>query len=419
MLVDIIFKRILVLVVFVGFAFNVIAGENPKSIIKEIKKAFKERNADLFKTKLSKSFAIGVFSSPKFTDNMLVAIFKANKLVDQLELVKVKREKDGSKLIVKCSYPNEPFFESVIYLDKAGKIVRFGFFDKLYGVDLSQQSKLVAELPFVLDKDRIVIKVKVNNSDRELRILFDTGADGMGMKKVVADEIGLKVAHQQRTNVVGGGYEINISPRNELKIGSISLPNQNIAIFPSFMEDLDGLLGGNLLRKFITEIDFDHSVIKLFSFGSFQYPESAALMPLDYSLGIPSITVNLELNNSKKIESKLHFDTGAGYPVILYGASVKQQELLKDFKVLYNGINNSMGHRSPTVQGVFNHIKLGNKQINNFLGTIQKFNDGDEKWSREGDGSLGIEIIKQFNWIINVPACQYYLIPNKNFKNQE
>lgn len=406
------------LILCVAFASNVSAGESPKSIIKEIKKAFKERNTDLLKTKLSKSFAIGVFSSPNFTDNMLASIFKANDLVDQLELVKVKREKTGSKLIVKCSYPNKQIFESVIYLDAEGKIERVGFFDKLYGIDLSQESKLVAELPFVLDKNRIVIKVKVNDSERELRILFDTGADGMGMKKAVADEIGLKVARQQQTNVVGGGYEINMSSGNQLKFGSIAISNQNIAIFPSFMADLDGLLGANLLRKFITEIDFDRSVIKLFSFGTFQYPESGTLIPLDYTIGIPSITANLELNNGKKIESKLHFDTGAGYPVILYGPAVKQQELLKDFKVLYKGVNNSMGHRSPIVQGIFNYLKLGDKQINNFLGTVQEFRDGDEKWSRDGDGSLGIEIIKQFNCIINIPAGEYYLIPNKNFKSQ-
>ncbi|WP_165784680.1 retropepsin-like aspartic protease [Solitalea longa] len=411
-----IIKRVLALILFVAFAFNGIAGENPKSIIKGIKQAFKEKNTDLFKTRLSKSFAIGIFSSPQFTDNMLAGIFN-NHLVDQLELVKVKRDKNGSKLIVKCSYPNEQLFESTIYLDAEGKIERVGFFDKLYGVDLSQESKLVAELPFVLDRNRIVIKVKVNNSDRELRIMFDTGADGMGMKKAVADEIGLKVARQQQTNVVGGGYEINISSGNELKFGSTSIPNQNIGLFPSFMDDLDGLLGGNLLRKFITEIDFDRSVIKLSSFGSYQYPENGAIIPLDYSLGIPSITADLELNNGKKFESKLHFDTGAGYPVILYGPSVKQLELLKDFKVLYKGINNSMGHRTPSVQGVFNHLKLGDKQINNFQGTIQEFRDGDEKWSREGDGSLGIEIIKQFNCIINVAAGQYYLTPNKNFKN--
>ncbi|POY36291.1 hypothetical protein C3K47_11080 [Solitalea longa] len=416
MLVNRIIKRVLALILFVAFAFNGIAGENPKSIIKGIKQAFKEKNTDLFKTRLSKSFAIGIFSSPQFTDNMLAGIFN-NHLVDQLELVKVKRDKNGSKLIVKCSYPNEQLFESTIYLDAEGKIERVGFFDKLYGVDLSQESKLVAELPFVLDRNRIVIKVKVNNSDRELRIMFDTGADGMGMKKAVADEIGLKVARQQQTNVVGGGYEINISSGNELKFGSTSIPNQNIGLFPSFMDDLDGLLGGNLLRKFITEIDFDRSVIKLSSFGSYQYPENGAIIPLDYSLGIPSITADLELNNGKKFESKLHFDTGAGYPVILYGPSVKQLELLKDFKVLYKGINNSMGHRTPSVQGVFNHLKLGDKQINNFQGTIQEFRDGDEKWSREGDGSLGIEIIKQFNCIINVAAGQYYLTPNKNFKN--
>ncbi|MCO4294568.1 hypothetical protein NF867_17025 [Solitalea sp. MAHUQ-68] len=76
-----------------------------------------------------------------------------------------------------------------------------------------------------------------------------------------------------------------------------------------------------------------------------------------------------------------------------------------------------MEHKPPTVKGEFNHLKLGDKPINNILATIQEFRDGNEKWSREGDCSLGIEIIKQFNCIINVAAGEYYLTPNMNFKN--
>jgi predicted aspartyl protease len=35
------------------------------------------------------------------------------------------------------------------------------------------------------------VKLKNNNSNRVLSMLFDTGADGVGMRKEVADAIGL------------------------------------------------------------------------------------------------------------------------------------------------------------------------------------------------------------------------------------
>ncbi len=279
----------------------------------------------------------------------------------------------------------------------------------------AQESIPVASIPFVFSNDRIIVKLKINDSDRVLNMLFDTGADGVGMKKEVADAIGLKETRKQQTQVVGATTEIVISSGNTLRFDTLQIKNQNIGIFPNYKDDLDGLFGANLLRNFITFIDFDHSVINLFSFGPIVYPEGGCKIPLDYKTGLPGIEAKVRLNNGKEVLSHLYFDSGANYPLIFFGPGVKRLDLDKDFKVQFRSATVSLGHSTPTINGIFDWLELGNFKIPRFTGTLQTFEPQMENWGKGTDGSLGIDIISRFNCFINLPAKEFYLMPNKTF----
>lgn len=279
----------------------------------------------------------------------------------------------------------------------------------------AQESTPVATIPFVFSNDRIIVKLKINDSDRVLNMLFDTGADGVGMKKEVADAIGLKETRKQQTQVVGATTEIVISAGNTLKFDTLQIKNQNIGIFPGYQDDLDGLFGANLLRNFITFIDFDQLEIKLYRFGPINYPEGGCKIALDYKSGLPEIAAKVKLNSGKEIPVRLYFDTGAHYPLIFFGPGVKRYELDKDFKVQYRSTTVSLGHSTPTLNGIFDWLDLGKYRIPPFTGTLQTFEPQMENWGKGIDGSLGIEIISKFNCFINLPAKEFYILPNRLF----
>jgi hypothetical protein len=279
----------------------------------------------------------------------------------------------------------------------------------------AQESIPVASIPFEFRNDQIVVKLRINDSDRVLNMLFDTGADGVGMKKEVADAIGLKESRRQKAEVVGATTEIVISSGNTLRFDTLQIKNQNIGIFPNYRDDLDGLFGANFLRNFITYIDFDNSVINLYRFGPITYPEGGSKIPLDYATGLPGIEAKVKLNNGKEVLAHLHFDTGANYPMIFFGPGVKRYDLEKDFKVQFRSTTVSLGHSTPTLNGIFEWLKLGNFKIPRFTGTLQTFEPQMENWGKGIDGSLGIDIISKFNCFINLPAKEFYMIPNKSF----
>jgi hypothetical protein len=282
---------------------------------------------------------------------------------------------------------------------------------------VAQESKPVAVIPFEFRNDKIIIKLKINDSPRVLNMLFDTGADGVGMKKEVADAIGLKETRKQLAQVVGGSTEIIISAGNTLHFDTLQIKNQSIGIFPAYKDDMDGLFGANFLRNFITYIDFDHSVINLYKFGKINYPEGGTKVPLDYTTGLPGIQGKVKLNSGKEIQANFHFDTGAGYPLIFFGPSVKQNELDKDFAVQFKSTTYSLGHETATLNGIIDLLELGEYIVPHFTGTLQGYIDGMATIGKNNDGSLGIKIISKFNCFLNLPAKEFYLIPNKSFNN--
>ena len=361
--------------------------QSPAELVKTLESAVKQHDPSIIRPYLSADFRVHVYVMPQ-AYGILANIFKSDKVLGK--------------------------FEYDLALDSLGKIKRIKYLDQLYGLDPEKESVLVATIPFVFRDKKIIVKMKLNDSPRVLNMLFDTGADGVGMKKETADAVGLVETRKQQTSIVGASTEIVISAGNTLKFDSLQIKNQNIGIFPSYLDDLDGLFGANFLHNYITYIDFDNSVIRLYSLGSFKYPEGGSFVPMVYGTGLPGIVSKVKLNSGKEITGKFHFDTGAGYPLILFSPFVGKNDLEKDFKIQSRSVNNSFGHQTPTVLGIFDHLQIGKFSIPHFTGTLQS-SDGKENWTVSGDGSLGMDIIKKFNCIINVLDLKIYLIPNKSF----
>lgn len=388
--------------------------QHSKEFLSQFEKSYKNKEITSIKPLLSDSLMVGIYSNPE-ASRLVEGIITKYMELEKLELIKEKKSKKTTELTVKCQFKNEPIINSTIILDKNDKIVRFKFFDEIYGINVNgQASKLVVTLPFEFIDNRIVIKVKVNNYNKELKILFDTGADGMGLKKSVADSIDLKINEQKQTNVVGGKTSIELSKNNVLWFDTLRVDKQTIAIFPEMEGNVDGLLGGNLIRKFITEINFDKSVINLYNFGEMKYPKNGSFVPLTFQ-GIPSITCTGFLNNDKAFTGNYVFDTGAAYPIIFFGQYVKTANLMTNFDIKYRGQTYSMGHASETVNGIVKYINLGKWRINNFTGTLQQPLANQNSPFKQPNGSFGIDLIKRFNCYINIYNREYYLLPNNSY----
>jgi len=69
------------------------------------------------------------------------------------------------------------------------------------------------------------------------------------------------------------------------------------------------------------------------------------------------------------------------------------------------------------LNGIIDFLELGTYKVPHFTGTLQGWVEGMPDFGKLNDGSLGIKIISKFNCFINLPAKEFYMIPNKSFSN--
>ena len=167
---------------------------------------------------LSDKFSVGVYTMPT-SARMLQGIAERYP-VDSISLERIDNS-DGARRMRLSVSGRGKTGSSDLYLDDNNRIIYFDLFDRLYGVEKYRPSTLVAVIPFQLVDGSIVVSATLNNSKRPLRLLFDTGADGMALNKAVADSLVLAVSRRQSTSVVGGNMQVSISSGNTLHLDTL------------------------------------------------------------------------------------------------------------------------------------------------------------------------------------------------------
>ena len=118
---------------------------------------------------------------------------------------------------------------------------------------------------FVADTPLIVVPVTINGHG-PYRFLFDTGATNTILSSVVADSLKIPVRRFGTILTAGGNVAVTIRTMRTLNVGTAQLENVEIAVGVfDLMKRLhvDGLLGGDCLRTFRVDIDYNSKTVKI------------------------------------------------------------------------------------------------------------------------------------------------------------
>jgi len=283
---------------------------------------------------------------------------------------------------------------------------------------LLAQSKPVATIPFEMVNGSIVLKVKINQSSKTLRLLFDTGADGMAVDQLLADSLGLKITRKNNASVVGGNMKIEVSDGNDVHLeNGFVLKNQGIAVFPQMRDHLDGLIGNTMTRNFVTKVDFNKYELSLYEFDNYEYEKGGTIVPVSIPSGLFIIPGNVEIVAAKSYPGNFVFDSGASYNLICFRPFVRQNKLLTSgFVSEYHASTVSMGVASPTFNGKAASFSFNNTQaLKNIPVTLMAGGGQNENWNPGFDGSIGMGIISRYNFTINRKKNEIFLTPNHSY----
>lgn len=267
-------------------------------------------------------------------------------------------------------------------------------------------------LPFRFEHNHIVVSLTLNDSPRELNFLFDTGADGMAIRKDVAEEIGLEIHRSNETNIVGGQMKIEISGGNTVHLSDdYSLKNQNIALFET-ISNFDGIIGLNIARNHIVKVDNQNNQLFLYSVGDYKFPQEGFPVDIRVPYAVALIPVTVDLMGNKPVQGNFVFDTGAEFNLIAFHQFVQKIEPLKiGFISEDYGSTVSMGLSTPTMMGKAQEIKIGSELVFKDIPVTLQISSFQSNSISFPDGSIGMGLLRNYNFTIDLLRKKIHLEP--------
>lgn len=290
-------------------------------------------------------------------------------------------------------------------------------------------------LPFKFINNLIILPVVINDSDT-LQFILDTGVSTSIMTELsIGDSLLLNYARQVKLKGLGQGEPIDAlhSSGNSFNVSSIRGTNQDLIILLQnvfnlssvFGTRIHGLLGYNIFMNFIVEIDYSKKIISFHDPKTYNYKKGWWIfqsgrknesLPLIIHETKPYILTYIVMNNGNRIPVKLLVDTGASHSLWLDTFSdtlIKLPEATTKV-FLGKGLNGDVFGKL----GKISEIQIGNFVFSN---PIVAFPDSISAGQLRGldyrNGTLGAELLRRFNVIIDYPNKKITLTKNNNFND--
>lgn len=267
---------------------------------------------------------------------------------------------------------------------------------------------------FKLVHNLIVMPIDVNGS--QLNFLLDTGVENTIMFNLsVEDSLRLRNIQQIRLRGLGEGDYIDAikSTNNLFKLGKIANGNHMIYLIPG--EDFDltskmgininGIIGGDLFKDFIIEINYSSSRIKFNDPAEYKYKncKKCQTFELEFYKNKPYIDLKVKNEESESIDVKLLVDLGGSDVLWLFDKSNEEIELPEKYFHDYLGkglSGNIYGKRSK-----INRLILGDYEFTNVnVAFPDSSSVGSAYEFKDRNGSLGSGILKRFHLIFDYPG---------------
>jgi hypothetical protein len=269
-----------------------------------------------------------------------------------------------------------------------------------------------AEIPFELDGNNILLRVRVNNSN-PLRFILDTAASVTVINPARAAELRLKTEGQVRGRGTGGAFQASLIKGVSLTVLGVTVSNQLIAAvpfgaFPCFQ--IDGILGYDFINEFAVEIDYQNKFLNLYDPRTFTYSGKGAAIPISLAGRTPVARAKIIVEGREAVEGNFEVDTGGDGALIVYSQFAKKQKLLEAMPRTIQSGGVGVGGEEEVLIGRVKRVEFGRLVIDSpTIGLARKSEE--ERY----DGILGNEILRRSKVIFDYSRKQMILEPNGSF----
>jgi len=261
-----------------------------------------------------------------------------------------------------------------------------------------------AVIPFELQGHIIVIKIHIDDSPKAYNFVFDTGGKTF-VNSAVAVELGLEKGLQIPT--WDPEIKANLTQTKSITVGDARIENAIITIFDFLkhagFENLDGMLGSDLLKFFTVSVDYRAQIITM-SLKPDTLPliAGAFKMPFTRNPIMSAPMVGCVLNDTLQVEGMI--DVGTHHSLVLplrYLDTLNNSGQLHLLKAKGEMAKWPMSPTDVSYLTRLSNLKIGGIEIRNIPCVFADLNDV----------LIGRDILAQYKFIIDYPHNEVLLIP--------
>lgn len=286
----------------------------------------------------------------------------------------------------------------------------------------AQNANPVTKIPFELEGNHIFIQLTINHSE-QLDFVFDTGAGSTVINSETAKKLNFASSKTSTTTGASGKTQSSIIKKKSVEGKSIELDKVDLLSVPlSHLErligkDIDGIIGYDLLKKYVTEIDYNNSELIFFESKSYEYQGSGELIRIDIG-DVPTAIFQIILKDGTYVNEEFLLDTGAGGAISFTSPFSERSQIRTKIDKTYS--NNSRGLSANVAQvevGRIKNLKILDFEFANIPVSIYDTEVGFFA-NKKIAGIIGNEILKRFNITFDYKRKKSYWVKNKQYINE-
>jgi hypothetical protein len=274
-----------------------------------------------------------------------------------------------------------------------------------------------ADLPFAIEKDLILLPVRVNDS-RTMQFLLDTGAGGSILRGVEADKLGL--ASKGSADVTGGAGSASVRRLAPVElhmpgvdVGHVELAAGLDELLDGLSEHLgrrvDGIFGFNLIAPFVLDVDARHGGVSLHAPSDHLAPPGGDVVPLSFVNNKPAVNLTLVTDRGISVQGVFVVDTGSDGDISVNTPFVRQHQLLGAGQEGVETRNTGVGGDTEAVLIEMPSARIGTTIIDRPMVALSRGDNGNDA-SAAYDGTIGQHALQRFRVIYDYSNSRMIIV---------
>lgn len=282
-----------------------------------------------------------------------------------------------------------------------------------------KESKFITSFPFKQFSGGVmVLQARFGNVKDTLNFILDTGSGGISLDSSTCAEFNIPLRPSDTTITgIGGVRKVSFAFNQTLNLPGLKVEHLNFhvnnyeVLSSVYGEKVDGIIGYSFFSRYIIKINFDSSMIEVYSPGRMEYPkEGTVLHPAFTNLPIQW----LDIKDRKKTGFNFYFDTGAGLCLLLSERFAKDSAILLSRRKPILTQAEGMGGKLQMRLTIVKEVKVGPYKFRAVPTYLYKDDYNVTSYPYTG-GLLGNDLLRRFNMIFNYPNREIHLKPNGHF----